>query len=154
QWSLVLREMSCQLDDGWRGGNVTGVFRGAAIGWGSSRLFRGMRHTGVTPMSDRGWQAQQFEEHRSHLRAIAYRMLGSVTEAEDAVQEAWLRLDRAGENGVQNMRAWLTTVVGRVCIDMLRARKSRHEDFVGEWLPEPVVGGSSDADDPEQQALL
>jgi RNA polymerase sigma factor (sigma-70 family) len=106
-------------------------------------------------MSEHGWQARQFEEQRPHLRAIAYRMLGSVTEAEDAVQEAWLRLDRAGEDGIENMRAWLTTVVGRVCIDMLRARKSRHEDLVGEWLPEPlVVGGFNDADDPEQQALL
>ena len=105
-------------------------------------------------MSDPTWQSRQFEEHRPHLRAIAYRMLGSVTEAEDAVQEAWLRLDRAGEDGIQNMRGWLTTVVGRVCIDMLRARKSRQEDFVGEWLPEPVLGAGDDAEDPEQQALL
>jgi RNA polymerase sigma-70 factor (ECF subfamily) len=108
----------------------------------------------VRPTSDHTWQARQFEEHRPHLRAVAYRMLGSVTEAEDAVQEAWLRLDRAGDGGIENLRSWLTTVVGRVCIDMLRARKSRHEEFVGEWLPEPVVGASDDADDPEQQALL
>ena len=67
-------------------------------------------------------------------------MLGSVSEAEDAVQEAWLRLDRAGEDGIENLRAWLTTVVGRVCIDMLRTRQSRHEDFVGTWLPEPDRG--------------
>jgi len=104
--------------------------------------------------SERTWQARQFEEHRTHLRAVAYRMLGSVTEAEDAVQEAWLRLDRAGEDGIENMRGWLTTVVGRVCIDMLRARKARHEDLVGEWLPEPVIGASEEAGDPEQQALL
>ncbi len=105
-------------------------------------------------MSEHPSEAEQFEEHRPHLRAVAYRMLGSVTEADDAVQESWLRLNRVGENGIGNMRAWLTTVVGRVCIDMLRARKSRHEDLVGEWLPEPVVGASGDAGDPEQQALL
>ena len=108
----------------------------------------------MRPISERTWQAESFEEHRTHLRAVAYRMLGSVTEAEDAVQEAWLRLDRADSAGVENLRAWLTTVVGRVCIDMLRARRSRHEDFVGEWLPEPVVGAAEDATDPEHQALL
>jgi RNA polymerase sigma factor (sigma-70 family) len=108
----------------------------------------------VNVNGDHAWHTQQFEEHRPHLRAVAYRMLGSVTEAEDAVQEAWLRLDRAGEDGIENLRGWLTTVVGRVCIDMLRARKSRHEEFVGEWLPEPVVGAADDGDDPEQQALL
>jgi len=108
----------------------------------------------VTPNGNHPWPPQQFEEHRPHLRAVAYRMLGSVTEAEDAVQEAWLRLDRAGPDGIANVRGWLTTVVGRVCIDMLRARKSRHEDFMGEWLPEPVIGPSDDADDPERQALM
>jgi RNA polymerase sigma factor (sigma-70 family) len=108
----------------------------------------------MSSMSDHRLEAQQFEEHRPHLRSIAYRMLGSVTEAEDAVQEAWLRLDRAGPEGIENLRGWLTTVVGRVCIDMLRARRSRHEDLVGEWLPEPLVGGSEAAEDPEHQALL
>ena len=108
----------------------------------------------MTPDGNHAWPTQEFEEHRPHLRAVAYRMLGSVTEAEDAVQEAWLRLDRAGPDGIANVRGWLTTVVGRVCIDMLRARKSRHEDFMGEWLPEPVIGLSDDADDPERQALL
>src|SRR5881397_339886 len=105
-------------------------------------------------MDDQTWQAQQFEQHRPHLRAVAYRMLGSVSEAEDAVQEAWLRLDRAGDDGIENLRGWLTTVVGRVCIDMLRARQSRHEDYVGTWLPEPVVAGASEEEDPEQEALL
>ena len=105
-------------------------------------------------MTGAAWQAQQFERHRAHLRAVAYRMLGSVSEAEDAVQEAWLRLDRADEDGIENLRAWLTTVVGRVCIDMLRTRQSRHEDFVGTWLPEPVVAGVGEQDDPEQEALL
>jgi RNA polymerase sigma factor (sigma-70 family) len=121
---------------------------------GSSRLLAGIRHRGVSTDADRTWEARQFEEHRTHLRAVAYRMLGSLTEADDAVQEAWLRLDRAGDERIQNLRGWLTTVVGRVCIDMLRARKSRHEEFVGEWLPEPLVSASEDADDPEQQALL
>jgi RNA polymerase sigma-70 factor (ECF subfamily) len=105
-------------------------------------------------MSDHAWPAQEFEAHRAHLRAVAYRMLGSVTEADDAVQEAWLRLDRARPDAVENLRGWLTTVVGRVCIDMLRSRRSRREDFVGEWLPEPLVGASGEADDPEQEALL
>jgi RNA polymerase sigma factor (sigma-70 family) len=113
-----------------------------------------MRHTGVSSLSQQPWPAQQFEEHRPHLRAVAYRMLGSVTEADDAIQEAWLRLDRAGVEEIDNLRGWLTTVVGRVCIDMLRARRSRREDFVGEWLPEPVVGASTEADDPEQEVLL
>ncbi len=108
----------------------------------------------MRPGGNHTWEARQFEEHRPHLRAVAYRMLGSVTEADDAVQEAWLRMDRVGEDGIENIRGWLTTVVGRVCIDMLRARKSRREQFAGEWLPEPVVGASDGADDPEQQALL
>src|ERR1700748_1174325 len=101
-----------------------------------SRLRRRIRHTGMEPTPQQTWQAERFEQHRAHLGAVAYRMLGSVTEAEDAVQEAWLRLHRPGDNDIDNLRAWLTTVVGRVCIDMLRARQSRHEDFVGTWLPE------------------
>jgi RNA polymerase sigma-70 factor, ECF subfamily len=96
---------------------------------------------------------QQFEEHRARLGAVAYRMLGSRTEAEDAVQEAWLRLNRADTSGVTNMAGWLTTVVGRVCLDMLRARSTRREDYVGTWLPEPIVSLDDDAD-PEQSALL
>ena len=72
--------------------------------------------------------AAQFEQHRSHLRGVAYRMLGSLSEAEDAVQEAWLRLHRSDTSAVENLKAWLTTVVARVCLDMLRARKSRRED--------------------------
>jgi RNA polymerase sigma-70 factor, ECF subfamily len=108
----------------------------------------------VSPLSDQSWPAEQFEEHRAHLRAVAYRMLGSVSEAEDAVQETWLRLDRATDDGIENLRAWLTTVVGRVCIDMLRARRSRHEEYVGTWLPEPVVTGAPEDEDPESQAVL
>jgi RNA polymerase sigma factor (sigma-70 family) len=95
----------------------------------------------------------EFESHRAHLRAVAYRMLGSVSEAEDAVQEAWIRLNRSDTSGVSNLAAWLTTVVGRVCLDMLRARRARREDYVGTWLPEPIVSVDTSAD-PEQEALL
>ncbi|HVW16873.1 MAG TPA: RNA polymerase sigma factor SigJ [Solirubrobacteraceae bacterium] len=97
--------------------------------------------------------AEEFEGQRPRLRALAYRMLGSVAEAEDAVQEAWLRLGRADERGVDDLGAWLTTVLGRICIDMLRARRARRETLAGEWLPEPVVSADGDHD-PEQQALL
>ena len=104
-------------------------------------------------MDDQALQAEQFERHRARLRAVAYRMLGSVSEADDAVQEAWLRLSRVGDSDIDNIGGWLTTVVGRVCIDMLRARRARREDYVGTWLPEPIV--SMDADDsPEQQSLV
>jgi RNA polymerase sigma-70 factor (ECF subfamily) len=99
------------------------------------------------------WQAEQFERHRAHLRAVAYRMLGSVSEADDAVQEAWLRLSRSDGSAIDNMGGWLTTVVGRVCIDMLRARRSRREELVGTWLPEPIVSTDEQAD-PEQETLL
>ena len=95
----------------------------------------------------------EFERHRTHLRSVAYRMLGSVSEADDAVQEAWLRLNRSDTSAVSNLGAWLTTVVGRVCLDMLRARRARREDYVGTWLPEPIVSVDTAAD-PEQEALL
>src|SRR5712692_8389633 len=97
--------------------------------------------------------AEQFEQHRPHLRAVAYRMLGSVNEAEDAVQEAWLRLSRVDSCSVENLAGWLTTVVGRVCLDLLRARRARREDYVGTRLPEPIVSVDT-AGDPEQEALL
>jgi RNA polymerase sigma-70 factor (ECF subfamily) len=99
------------------------------------------------------WQAEQFERQRPQLHAVAYRMLGSFSEAQDAVQEAWLRLNRSHDDAIGNLGGWLTTVVGRVCIDMLRARKARREDYVGTWLPEPIVS-VDDGDDPEQQTLL
>ena len=102
-------------------------------------------------MTDQDWKTEQFQEHRAHLRAVAYRMLGSMSEADDAVQEAWLRLNRSGE-GIDNVAGWLTTVVARVCLDMLRTRRSRREDYFGTWLPEPVV--ASDEDDPAAQAEL
>jgi RNA polymerase sigma factor (sigma-70 family) len=104
-------------------------------------------------VSERNWQVEQFEEHRSHLHAVAYRMLGSVTEAEDALQEAWLRLSRADSSAVENLAGWLTTIVSRVCLDMLRARKSRREDYVGTWLPEPIVTQGEDGD-PALEAVL
>jgi RNA polymerase sigma-70 factor (ECF subfamily) len=98
-------------------------------------------------------EVEEFETHRKHLRAVAYRMLGSMSEAEDAVQESWLRLNRADTAEVENMRGWLTTVVARVCLDMLRARRARQEDYVGSWLPEPIVGIDT-CGDPEDEALL
>jgi len=103
-------------------------------------------------VSDRDLLAEQFERHRAHLRAVAYRMLGSVSEADDAVQESWLRLSRTDASAVENLGGWLTTVVARVALDMLRARKSRREEYVGSWLPEPLVDTA--ADDPEHEAVL
>jgi RNA polymerase sigma-70 factor (ECF subfamily) len=94
-------------------------------------------------VTDREELAERFDVVRPHLTSVAYAMLGSVSEAEDAVQECWLRLDRAGAAEIEDLRGWLTTVVGRICLDMFRARKSRPVDYVGTWLPEPIV-----ADDP------
>ncbi|MQY30478.1 sigma-70 family RNA polymerase sigma factor [Nocardia aurantia] len=97
--------------------------------------------------------AVEFELHRPRLRAVAYRMLGSLAEADDAVQEAWLRLSRNDSGEIANLAAWLTTVVGRVCLDLLRARTAHREQPLPEHLPDPVVG-ADDAGDPEHQALL
>jgi len=94
--------------------------------------------------------AGEFEQHRAHLRAVAYRMLGSAAEAEDAVQEGWIRLGRTDVSGVENLRAWLTTVVARVCLDMLRARTSRREDPLDTHVPDPVIARADDH--PESQA--
>jgi len=104
-------------------------------------------------MNDHEWLAERFEENRSRLRAVAYRMLGSLSEADDAVQEAWLRLSRTGGDEVQNLGGWLTTVVGRVCLDQLRMRKARREDSLEVHVPEPVVS-RPDTVDPEHEALL
>ena len=101
-------------------------------------------------MDDRDWLARRFEAHRSRLRAVAYRMLGSSTEADDAVQETWLRLSRTDVDAVDNLAGWLTTVVARVSLNLLQARTTRREEPAGEDLPDPV---SEDGDDPEQQAL-
>src|ERR671917_501471 len=104
------------------------------------------------------WLAQRFEENRTHLRAVAYRMLGSISEADDAVQEAWLRLSRSDTSGIENLGGWLTTVVGRVCLNMLRSRRSRREEPLGEpqvgvHVPDPIVS-RADGLDPEHEALL
>jgi RNA polymerase sigma-70 factor (ECF subfamily) len=103
------------------------------------------------PISSRVVLAREFERHRSYLRSVAYRMLGSVTEADDALQEAWLRLDRRPPDVADDLRPWLTTVVGRICLDMLRRRRSRREDYAGSWLPEPVVVAD---DSPEAEAVV
>jgi len=106
-------------------------------------------------MDERAWLTERFEEHRTRLRGVAYRMLGSASEADDAVQEAWLRLNRADRGGVENLAGWLTTVVARVCLNMLRTRASRREDplELGTQRPGPVVG-HDDGGDPEEEALM
>jgi RNA polymerase sigma-70 factor (ECF subfamily) len=115
-------------------------------------------------MDESDWLAQRFEEHRAHLRSVAYRMLGSLSEADDAVQEAWLRLNRTGASGIDNLGGWLTTVVGRVCLDMLRSRTSRREASLDSpggrrshrpdsgFVPDPVVA-IAPGTDPEREAL-
>jgi RNA polymerase sigma factor (sigma-70 family) len=104
-------------------------------------------------MDEQQWLAERFEEHRTHLRAVAYRMLGSVSEADDAVQEAWLRLSRSDTSDVENLGGWLTTVVSRVSLNMLRSRKSRREEPLDVRMPEPIVS-RADGMDPEHEALL
>src|SRR5262252_2509556 len=107
-------------------------------------------------MAESDWLVEGFEKNRPRLRAVAYRMLGSVAEADDAVQEAWLRLSRTDASGVDNLGAWLTTVVGRVCLDMLRSRTARREDSLDAPAVEPAPGGliGSGTADPEQEAVL
>jgi RNA polymerase sigma factor (sigma-70 family) len=104
-------------------------------------------------MHERDYLASQFEANRPRLRAVAYRMLGSVSEADDALQESWLRLSRADSSAVENLGAWLTTVLARVCLDMLRSRKSRREEPLGPHVPEPIVSRGDEVD-PEHEALL
>jgi len=104
-------------------------------------------------MDDADWLAECFEAQRPRLRAVACRMLGSGAEADDALQEAWMRLSRSDTSAVENMSGWLTTIVARVCLDLLRSRQSRREQLAGEHLPEPVPD-TGDTDGPEQQALL
>src|SRR4028119_992086 len=112
-------------------------------------------------MDEHDLLAERFEGHRARLKSVAYRMLGSTGEAEDAVQEAWLRLSRSGAGGVENLGGWLTTVVARVCLNMLRSRRSRREEALKGPLGEPLdarvpdpIGGRADGADPEQEALL
>src|SRR6266496_404218 len=104
-------------------------------------------------MDEHDWLAEQFEAERPHLRAVAYRMLGSLSEADDAVQESWLHLSRSNTSGVENLGGWLTTVVARVCLDLLRSRNSRREEPLGAHVPDPIVS-REDGIDPEQEALL
>ena len=105
------------------------------------------------PTPDQEWLAQRFESHRPHLRGVAYRMLGSLNEADDAVQEAWIRLSRTDTSDVENLRAWLTTVVGRVCLNQLRSRRTRREAPLETHVPDPIVGALGGGD-PEYEALL
>ena len=104
-------------------------------------------------MNDDEWLAEQFEENRPHLRAVAYRMLGSQSEADDAVQETWIRLSRSGTEGVENLGGWLTTIVARVCLNMLRSRTTRRED-PHRRAPRRCGGSGDDSFDPEREALL
>jgi RNA polymerase sigma-70 factor (ECF subfamily) len=105
------------------------------------------------PMTDQEWLAERFEGHRGHLRAVAYRMLGSLSEADDAVQEAWIRLSRADTSDVENLRGWLTTVVGRVCLNLLRSRRTRRETPLDTHVADPIVSPPAGID-PEHEALL
>ena len=104
-------------------------------------------------MGEHDWLAERFEVNRAHLRSVAYRMLGSLTEADDAVQEAWLRLSRADASGIENLGGWLTTVVARVCLNMLQSRRTRREQPLDVHLPDPVVS-RADSGDPEHEVLL
>jgi RNA polymerase sigma-70 factor (ECF subfamily) len=104
-------------------------------------------------MTDQDWLAERFETHRGHMRGVAYRMLGSLSEADDAVQEAWIRLSRTDTSDVENLRAWLTTVVARVCLNMLRSRRSRRETDLDTHVPDPILG-PQDGSDPEHEALI
>src|SRR6266571_1673814 len=114
--------------------------------------YDGLRRTFMT-VHERDALAEQFDGHRTHLRAVAYRMLGSLSEADDAVQEAWLRLSRSDTGAVENLGGWLTTVVGRVCLDMLRSRTARREQPLDTHMPDPIVS-REDGTDPEHEALL
>lgn len=127
-------------------GGGGGVLNGSGAGDPNGRAAGG-------PSGDKELLARRFEADRGHLRAVAYRMLGSLSEAEDAVQEAWFKLSRADVSAVENLSGWLTTVVGRVCLDMLRSRGSRREDPLEYYVPDPVVR-LPDTTDPERAAEL
>jgi RNA polymerase sigma factor (sigma-70 family) len=104
-------------------------------------------------MNENEWLADRFEEHRAHLRAVAYRMLGSFTEADDAVQDTWLRLSQSGADEVENLGGWLTTIVARVCLNLLRSRNMRREESLGLHLPDPIISADEELQ-PEEEALL
>ncbi len=105
-------------------------------------------------MDEQDWLAENFEQHRPRLRAVSYRMLGSLSEADDAVQEAWLRLSGAETARIENLGAWLTTVVARICLNSLRSRAARREDPIDGYVPDPVVSSAADAVNPEDEALI
>src|SRR5207244_51273 len=104
-------------------------------------------------MDESEWLANRFEEHRAHLRAVAYRMLGSLSDADDAVQDTWMRVSRAGTGGVENLGGWLTTIVARVCLNILRSRNVRREESLEVRLPDPVISAEGNLQ-PEEEALL
>jgi RNA polymerase sigma-70 factor (ECF subfamily) len=108
---------------------------------------------GGIDMSEHEWLAERFEEHRTHLKAVAYRMLGSLAEADEAVQDAWLRVSRSGAEGIENFRGWLTTIVARVCLNALQARKAKREDLAAVHVPDPIIGRDA-AFDAEHEVLL
>jgi RNA polymerase sigma factor (sigma-70 family) len=112
-----------------------------------------LREKECDSVDEREWLTERFEEHRTRLRAVAYRMLGSVSEADDAVQDAWLRLSRADTSSVENLGGWLTTVVARVCLNMLRSREQRREEPLDVHVPDPIISNENRVD-PEQEALL
>src|SRR5436309_2597892 len=105
-------------------------------------------------MSEQDWLAERFEEHRTRLRAVAYRMLGSLSEADDAVQEAWLRLSVADTSGVDDLGAWLRTVVARICLNVLRSRSARREEPIGPHLPDPIVSAADSLGYTVRRALV
>src|ERR687888_562295 len=107
----------------------------------------------MRPVDEREWLAGRFEDQRARLRAVAYRMLGSLSEADDAVQEAWVRLSRTDTSGIDNLSGWLTTVVSRVCLNLLRSRETRREEPMSVHLPDPVVTKEGERD-PEQQTIM
>src|SRR6266478_4770740 len=149
QWELSHRVgFPRHYNDGTRRKNVTG-------GRSCVSLVTTMReqNKGIELMDEHDWLAEQFEANRSHLQAVAYRMLGSLSEADDAVQESWLHLSRSDTSGVENLGGWLTTVVARICLDMLRSRNSRREEPLEASVPEPIMS-REDGIDPEDEALL
>jgi RNA polymerase sigma factor (sigma-70 family) len=118
-----------------------------------SAIVRQVMRQETAVVDDHEQLARQFEQHRAHLRSVAYRMLGSIAEAEDAVQEGWLRLSRTNVSDVGNLGGWLTTVVSRVCLDLLRSRKSRREDSLDTFVPDPIIGPAPGELRPEDEAV-
>ena len=146
---LPVRGLVCSVDSllhGW-------IDLLGHIGWVSSVYYNDEVRPQRVTVHDGEVLAERFEAQRSHLRAVAYRMLGSLSEADDAVHEAWLRLNRSDTSGIENLKGWLTTVVARVCLDVLRSRKVRREEPLGAQASDPIVR-RGDGTDPEHEALL